>query len=119
MKSEDAGSVGPCLSIDYDEIQEIWRRLTSMGNSSSKTKADDDQIPQTQDTSSDSAVEAPAAGGASYKRTRAEQLSRYREKKMRRASQPKIRYKLLKANADRRPRIKGRFVKKSEMAASS
>ena len=118
VKSEDTTSVGPSLSIDYDEIQEIWRQLSSLGNPS---KQANDQIPNPDPSTLNShavSVDAPAAG-TSYKRTRAEQLSRYREKKMRRATHPKIRYKLLKANADRRPRIKGRFVKKSEMANSS
>mmetsp|Transcript_34048 Transcript_34048/g.101278 ORF Transcript_34048/g.101278 Transcript_34048/m.101278 type:complete len:255 (-) Transcript_34048:1286-2050(-) len=46
---------------------------------------------------------------------RAESLKRYREKKARRAlTKGMIRYKLRKINADARPRIKGRFVKKSE-----
>ncbi|EFJ40510.1 hypothetical protein VOLCADRAFT_69449, partial [Volvox carteri f. nagariensis] len=39
-------------------------------------------------------------------------LERYREKKARRLYTKKIRYQLRKINADKRPRIKGRFVKK-------
>eukprot|EP00951_Prasinocladus_malaysianus_P002220 scaffold15717_cov43-Prasinocladus_malaysianus.AAC.2 len=47
-----------------------------------------------------------------FVRSRAEQLRRYREKKARRDHQPKVRYVLRKANADKRPRIKGRFIGK-------
>lgn len=50
----------------------------------------------------------------SKKQTRQELLRRYREKKLRRTYIPKVRYTLLKANADNRPRVKGRFVKKSD-----
>ncbi len=49
-----------------------------------------------------------------YVRTRAEALDRYRQKRARRAYTKKIRYQLRKINADRRPRVKGRFVKKEE-----
>ncbi len=38
-------------------------------------------------------------------------LRRYREKKARRSFSKTIRYQMRKVNADRRPRIKGRFVK--------
>eukprot|EP00192_Tetraselmis_astigmatica_P004208 CAMPEP_0117674560 /NCGR_PEP_ID=MMETSP0804-20121206/15109_1 /TAXON_ID=1074897 /ORGANISM="Tetraselmis astigmatica, Strain CCMP880" /LENGTH=495 /DNA_ID=CAMNT_0005483449 /DNA_START=339 /DNA_END=1826 /DNA_ORIENTATION=- len=51
-------------------------------------------------------------------RTRQQQLQRYREKKLKRFMQPPVRYKLRKANADQRPRIKGRFVKKHEEEAA-
>jgi len=44
-------------------------------------------------------------------------LARYRAKKARRLSANTIRYHLRKVNADARPRIKGRFVKKSDLAA--
>lgn len=48
-------------------------------------------------------------------RTRKECLERYKEKKARRLYTKKIRYQLRKINADKRPRIKGRFVKKEEL----
>lgn len=53
--------------------------------------------------------------GAAEGRTRKECLERYREKRARRMYTKKIRYELRKINADRRPRIKGRFVKKEEL----
>jgi hypothetical protein len=49
--------------------------------------------------------------------TRAECLVRYREKKLRRLDVNTIRYMKRKINADRRPRIKGRFVKAEELDA--
>ena len=45
---------------------------------------------------------------------RQECLRRYREKKARRGHTKMVRYQLRKINADRRPRIKGRFIKKGE-----
>ncbi len=44
-------------------------------------------------------------------------LQRYRAKKARRLFTNTVRYAARKANADRRPRVKGRFVKASELAA--
>lgn len=52
----------------------------------------------------------------SFMRTRTDCLERYREKKACRLYTKKIRYQLRKINADRRPRIKGRFVKKEDLA---
>ena len=42
-------------------------------------------------------------------------LQRYREKKRNRKFSKKVRYHLRKMNADRRPRYKGRFIKKGEV----
>jgi len=42
-------------------------------------------------------------------------LERYREKKRNRRFSKKVRYHLRKMNADRRPRYKGRFIKKGEV----
>ncbi|KAG2487294.1 hypothetical protein HYH03_014134 [Edaphochlamys debaryana] len=64
---------------------------------------------------SNAAAAAAAAGAGAYIRSRAECLERYREKKARRLYTKKIRYQLRKINADKRPRIKGRFVKKEEL----
>eukprot|EP00798_Chlamydomonas_sp_ICE-L_P030785 gene30786-35826_t len=47
-------------------------------------------------------------------RARREGLERYRAKKARRFFTKKIRYQLRKMNADKRPRINGRFVKKDQ-----
>jgi hypothetical protein len=56
-----------------------------------------------------------ATDPAVFARARAECLERYRAKKARRLYTKKIRYHLRKVNADKRPRIKGRFVKKEEL----
>lgn len=42
-------------------------------------------------------------------------LARYKEKKSKRNFTKKVRYQMRKQNADKRPRIKGRFIKSSEM----
>ncbi|KAL8267622.1 hypothetical protein R6Q59_004966 [Mikania micrantha] len=46
-------------------------------------------------------------------------VSRYREKRRRRLFSKKIRYQVRKLNADKRPRIKGRFVKTPPASASA
>lgn len=58
---------------------------------------------------------AAASGGEGFVRTRTEALARYRAKRARRSHTKIIRYHLRKVNADKRPRIKGRFVKKAEL----
>lgn len=47
---------------------------------------------------------------------RQQSLERYRDKKARRFNNStKVRYEMRKVNADKRPRIKGRFVKPEEL----
>lgn len=44
-------------------------------------------------------------------------VSRYREKRRTRLFSKKIRYEVRKLNAEKRPRMKGRFVKRASFAA--
>lgn len=60
-------------------------------------------------------ADSPAAQTARLARQRS--LERYRQKKARRGFGKKIRYQARKVNADKRPRVKGRFVKADEGAA--
>lgn len=46
-------------------------------------------------------------------------VSRYREKRRTRLFSKKIRYEVRKLNAEKRPRMKGRFVKRSSFAAAT
>ncbi|CAF1974352.1 zinc finger protein CONSTANS-LIKE 16-like [Brassica napus] len=46
-------------------------------------------------------------------------VSRYREKRRTRLFSKKIRYEVRKLNAEKRPRMKGRFVKRASLAASA
>ncbi|KAL1198234.1 Zinc finger protein CONSTANS-LIKE 16 [Cardamine amara subsp. amara] len=46
-------------------------------------------------------------------------VSRYREKRRTRLFSKKIRYEVRKLNAEKRPRMKGRFVKRSSLVASA
>lgn len=55
---------------------------------------------------------------AATKAERAAAIARYREKKKRRAFTKVIRYQMRKINAERRPRVKGRFVKRGEADAA-
>ncbi|WCJ24521.1 Zinc finger protein CONSTANS-LIKE 16 [Euphorbia peplus] len=54
--------------------------------------------------------EYPVMGGA-----REARVSRYREKRRRRLFSKKIRYQVRKLNAEKRPRMKGRFVKRATL----
>lgn len=44
-------------------------------------------------------------------------VSRYREKRRKRLFSKKIRYEVRKLNAEKRPRMKGRFVKRANFVA--
>ena len=46
-------------------------------------------------------------------------VSRYREKKKTRSFTKTIRYEVRKLNAENKPRMKGRFVKRAPLAASA
>jgi hypothetical protein len=46
-------------------------------------------------------------------------VSRYREKRRTRLFSKKIRYEVRKLNAEKRPRMKGRFVKRTTAGGSS
>ncbi|CAN7054525.1 unnamed protein product [Brassica oleracea var. botrytis] len=46
-------------------------------------------------------------------------VSRYREKRRTRLFSKKIRYEVRKLNAEKRPRMKGRFVKRASLAVSA
>mmetsp|Transcript_10290 Transcript_10290/g.22073 ORF Transcript_10290/g.22073 Transcript_10290/m.22073 type:complete len:332 (+) Transcript_10290:199-1194(+) len=71
-------------------------------------------LSQAQQAAAAAAAAARQNSGECVVRTRSECLERYRFKKARRMYTKKIRYQLRKINADKRPRIKGRFVKKCE-----
>lgn len=55
-----------------------------------------------------------AAGGG-----REARVSRYREKRRTRLFAKKIRYQVRKLNAEKRPRMKGRFVKRASFLPTS
>ena len=63
-----------------------------------------------------SKVVLPETTAEESRNARQASLARYRAKKARRLTSNKIRYHLRKVNADNRPRFKGRFVKKEEIA---
>jgi hypothetical protein len=70
-----------------------------------------------------SATSASTAGlsmlGVPIGSTRAASLERYRQKKASRSYSKHIRYHMRKVNADRRPRVKGRFIKASVVAEAA
>ncbi|ONK66180.1 uncharacterized protein A4U43_C06F4950 [Asparagus officinalis] len=56
-------------------------------------------------------------GGSHFDEGREARVSRYREKRRTRLFSKKIRYEVRKLNAEKRPRMKGRFVKRASFAA--
>jgi hypothetical protein len=115
------------LALDYDSILDAWdygqalRQCDVKVGGCSSDEHDLDGITLRQNSQSvlsSMHISSYAPGKANRlgshmdsPRPRWLQLSRYREKKNRRGSNPRVRYGLRKANADNRPRIKGRFVK--------
>ncbi|KAL1531834.1 zinc finger protein CONSTANS-LIKE 16-like [Salvia divinorum] len=61
-------------------------------------------------------VQQAGAGGDGGREAR---VSRYREKRRTRLFSKKIRYEVRKLNAEKRPRMKGRFVKRANFVASA
>ncbi|XP_051144081.1 zinc finger protein CONSTANS-LIKE 16-like [Andrographis paniculata] len=60
-----------------------------------------------------------AAAAAMVDGDREARVSRYREKRRTRLFAKKIRYEVRKLNAEKRPRMKGRFVKRTSLAAAA
>ena len=58
-------------------------------------------------------------GGIHFHEGREARVSRYREKRRTRLFSKKIRYEVRKLNAEKRPRMKGRFVKRASFAAAA
>jgi len=58
-------------------------------------------------------------GGGHFDEGREARVSRYREKRRTRLFSKKIRYEVRKLNAEKRPRMKGRFVKRASFAAAA
>lgn len=60
---------------------------------------------------------APSSESAQTAITRLARVARYKEKRRTRQFAKTIRYTVRKVNAERRPRVKGRFVKQGDLAA--
>ena len=121
-----APSLDPKLALDYNGILDAWdlgqqlfQRVSDTGDSVDET-FENFKLPNVSKPAGiaeKKVLSAPSKANrgigpyTELARPRWLQLSRYREKKKHRAYNRQVRYGLRKANADNRPRIKGRFVK--------
>ncbi|CAI9107057.1 OLC1v1006332C1 [Oldenlandia corymbosa var. corymbosa] len=101
---EDGKKMRLNLSLNYQHVQDAW---------SDRTLWADDSISYPT-TSSSSVIEgvAPLTVIEEDRKRREASVLRYKEKRQARLFSKKIRYQVRKLNADNRPRLKGRFVKR-------
>ncbi|KAG6544859.1 hypothetical protein Mapa_013549 [Marchantia paleacea] len=108
---EDEGNHVPSLRLNYADILNAWSdRGTLWTGGHAQT------VPE--DTTSDALANpdhgvVPLLVGEDGNSAREARVNRYREKRRTRLFSKKIRYEVRKLNAERRPRMKGRFVKRS------
>ncbi|KMZ57330.1 hypothetical protein ZOSMA_87G00760 [Zostera marina] len=105
-----------CLKLDYEKILNAWSEKGSL------YIHDDDYesqiVPQLHPIASEhtcwTAPENGACDGGERVEIggRKERVLRYKEKRRLRLFSNRIRYQVRKINAEKRPRIKGRFVKR-------
>ncbi|XP_078441285.1 uncharacterized protein LOC144711229 [Wolffia australiana] len=104
------------LKLDYDGVLSAWPNLSPF-----YVDADDacQVVPDLHLTALGSPVfvDVPTSESATWAvpdKEREARVMRYREKRRRRLYNKRIRYEVRKVNAEKRPRIKGRFVKRDE-----
>ncbi|KAL9267165.1 Zinc finger protein CONSTANS-LIKE 16-like protein [Drosera capensis] len=119
------------LSLDYDAISTAWANKGSPWMNGEKPMINlDDCWPQClggcgslgshSHGYGDHVRGMPGVGQATIgDGGREARVSRYREKRRTRLFSKKIRYEVRKLNAEKRPRMKGRFVKRSSFPAGS
>nr|BAS25704.1 gentian CONSTANS-like16 homolog [Gentiana triflora] len=71
------------------------------------------------DTNGENVGNRSGHGGGCWDREREARVLRYKEKRRKRLFAKKIRYEVRKLNAEKRPRLKGRFVKRTSFVPSS
>lgn len=99
MPTHEATQLAPTMASPLSEVSE---------ESEPKTETSDSEV-------AEPAQEQSKPEEDEFTRNRRLCLERYREKKRNRKFSKKVRYHLRKMNADRRPRYKGRFIKKGEV----
>ncbi|OAE24347.1 hypothetical protein AXG93_4343s1140 [Marchantia polymorpha subsp. ruderalis] len=108
---DEEGSHVPSLRLNYADILNAWSdRGTLWTGGHAQT------VPE--DSTSDAAANpdhgvVPLLAGEDGNSAREARVNRYREKRRTRLFSKKIRYEVRKLNAERRPRMKGRFVKRA------
>uniref|UniRef100_A0A061SME2 CCT domain-containing protein n=1 Tax=Tetraselmis sp. GSL018 TaxID=582737 RepID=A0A061SME2_9CHLO len=112
-------SSGTMLALDTQSVLDIWQRLTSPKAGSGVQQSEACQRKKSF-ASFESNWQASEASQENcevlgLKNCREAQLQRYRDKKQRRLRRNHVRYTLRKANADKRPRFRGRFLSKKSV----
>nr|UOF76523.1 CONSTANS-like protein [Olimarabidopsis pumila] len=126
VKEEEQKNV-PMLRLNYDSVISTWGGQGPPWTSREPPELDID-------ISGWPAVSVGESGGESHNHKqyvggclpssgfgdggREARVSRYREKRRTRLFSKKIRYEVRKLNAEKRPRMKGRFVKRASLAVS-
>nr|ATU32515.1 CONSTANS-like 7 protein [Cymbidium ensifolium] len=107
------------LRLDYDAVIDAWSRsgcLPWAGGGRPQFDSDG-YLPSIMGMSEGGARWSSRRWGASGGVEREARVTRYREKRRTRLFSKKIRYEVRKLNAEKRPRMKGRFVKRATLSA--
>lgn len=102
----------PALKLNVTDVLAAWSDrgdfwIRPKSEENSKSSSDAGVVPD---------LDAPSAGDDSHSGAdRDARVLRYKEKRRTRLFSKKIRYEVRKLNAERRPRMKGRFVKRSSV----
>eukprot|EP00951_Prasinocladus_malaysianus_P004859 scaffold34368_cov44-Prasinocladus_malaysianus.AAC.1 len=113
------------LDLDYVNVLDAWREgvADDFGRTSHNLiedcESDIEAITYTPPVILSTQAHSPVVESSPDTEGRQEKLDRYRRKKANRKFDHKVRYKLRKANADQRPRVRGRFVKKDQIPVST
>ncbi|CAJ1977536.1 unnamed protein product [Sphenostylis stenocarpa] len=112
------------LQLDYEAVIIAWASQKSPWTTAHKPKLDPDECWHQCMETYGTAIHHPygEVGGFGIHPViidggREARVSRYREKRRTRLFSKKIRYEVRKLNAEKRPRMKGRFVKRASFAA--
>lgn len=115
----EMGGGRPAIRISAEELASIAATIPSLVHKAACASAESALQLASPLSSEGSQGCASAAAPLSEEEVQARKaaLARYKEKKSARVNNPskKVRYEMRRINAEKRPRIKGRFVKKSEL----
>ncbi|XP_057810646.1 zinc finger protein CONSTANS-LIKE 16-like [Salvia miltiorrhiza] len=121
--SSKAEAAAALLKLDYDRVMSAWDHKKSPWMSGERPEfTSGDWWPHHCCSGTSGAMHAygeAAMRAAVGDGGREARVSRYREKRRTRLFSKKIRYEVRKLNAEKRPRMKGRFVKRASFAASA
>ncbi|KAJ8646646.1 hypothetical protein MRB53_008394 [Persea americana] len=106
-----------CLRLNYESVITEWATQGSPWMNGDRPSVNpDDCWPDWTGLEPQQLYQMGGVGGQMMDRGREARVSRYREKRRSRLFSKKIRYEVRKLNAEKRPRMKGRFVKRASLA---